>query len=427
MRPLRLSDVVQAILILAGFVVAAGWYVFADPELSVSLWSDFTDLLPASVIAAAVFWLGTNIRQEKAVLSTATFEQACIGSGMVLIGLSLAPSLVTIVIPPAPVWGGCFVASCFLFMARRWLDPRLNRSRPSLMLVGFGPAEQKLLDALPHFEVAGAIVQPDRAATLPANVPWLGPPGQLMSAVLQHKPSHLVVADWEPDFPRRMLLDCRRAGINVSDIRPFHERHLARVCAAHSEPGDFLLPDVNLKRNAAFQAIYSNVIGLVLLIACFPLLLLLALLVRLNLGPGPVLERTDCMGFLRVPFSLLAFRTSRLGERWRPSPLGSWLRSSGLYRLPHLINVIRGELSICGPRPTRIDIAQQLQRMIPFYEQRFLVKPGFFGWARCQMARRNLGQQPLELEYDLFYLKELSPSLDFVILLRSLLSLGEWR
>jgi lipopolysaccharide/colanic/teichoic acid biosynthesis glycosyltransferase len=176
-----------------------------------------------------------------------------------------------------------------------------------------------------------------------------------------------------------------------------------------------------IHRNAALQAVYSNSIGVLLVILTLPLLLLLCLFIRILLGPGPVIRRTPCLGFLDIPFDLLALRTTRLDDPLRATRFGDFLRTTRLYRLPQLWNVIRGELAICGPSPLSREYLNYFSRAIPFFRLRQTVKPGFWGWAHAHLPPAQWGLQPLELEYDLYYIENLSALLDITILLRAIL------
>jgi lipopolysaccharide/colanic/teichoic acid biosynthesis glycosyltransferase len=105
----------------------------------------------------------------------------------------------------------------------------------------------------------------------------------------------------------------------------------------------------------------------------------------------------------------------------RVTPVGRWLRRLRLDELPQLINVLRGDMSIVGPRPERPEFVAILSKQIPFFRQRLCVRPGITGWAQINHKYSDtLEDAARKLEYDLYYIKHLSPSLDAYIILQTL-------
>jgi lipopolysaccharide/colanic/teichoic acid biosynthesis glycosyltransferase len=107
--------------------------------------------------------------------------------------------------------------------------------------------------------------------------------------------------------------------------------------------------------------------------------------------------------------------------RRRLTRMGQWLRRTHLHKLPELLNVLRGEMSLVGPRPHRAEFAELLSGLYPYYGQRHITKPGISGWAQVNLKRSPEAiDERLALEYDLYYVKNLSPALDIYVLLHSL-------
>jgi lipopolysaccharide/colanic/teichoic acid biosynthesis glycosyltransferase len=161
-------------------------------------------------------------------------------------------------------------------------------------------------------------------------------------------------------------------------------------------------------------------------------MLLVAAVVRVT-SKGPVLFRQERIGRNGVPFTLFKFRSmykdaeQHTGPVWatkgdpRITPVGRWLRSLRLDELPQLLNVVRGEMSIVGPRPERPEFVQTLTEQIPYYRQRHCVKPGITGWAQINHKYGDTIEDTIrKLEFDLFYIKNLAPSLDAYIIFHTL-------
>src|SRR5262249_2737402 len=105
----------------------------------------------------------------------------------------------------------------------------------------------------------------------------------------------------------------------------------------------------------------------------------------------------------------------------RITPVGRWLRQLRLDELPQLYNVIRGEMSLVGPRPERPEFCKILEERIPFYRHRYSVKPGITGWAQINYGYTDtVEDSSIKVEYDFYYIKNLSPSLDFYIIFHTL-------
>jgi exopolysaccharide biosynthesis polyprenyl glycosylphosphotransferase len=175
---------------------------------------------------------------------------------------------------------------------------------------------------------------------------------------------------------------------------------------------------------------FSLALALALLTA--PLMLIVALAIRLS-SPGPVFYVQERVGLRGRRFRLYKFRSMRAdaeqntGAVWaaaddpRITPVGRWLRRFRIDELPQLLNVLRGEMAIVGPRPERPEFVQVLSREIPFYGHRHAIPPGITGWAQISHGYGDSIQDAVtKLEFDLYYLKNLSLSLDTYIVFHTL-------
>ena len=167
------------------------------------------------------------------------------------------------------------------------------------------------------------------------------------------------------------------------------------------------------------------------LVALAPLMAVLAALIKLE-SKGPVIYRQRRLGRGRRSFEMLKFRSmieqaeQATGPVWarpndpRCTPLGRLMRPLHLDELPQLVNVLRGEMSLVGPRPERPELAEDLLGTIPAYDRRLAVRPGVTGWAQVNQGYdRGVDDVRRKLEYDLFYVKHLGALFDAAILLRT--------
>jgi exopolysaccharide biosynthesis polyprenyl glycosylphosphotransferase len=176
----------------------------------------------------------------------------------------------------------------------------------------------------------------------------------------------------------------------------------------------------------AIDLVFSLGLGLVLL----PLFPVIALAIKLD-SRGPILYSQQRIGLGGKPFRIYKFRTMRRdaeanGAVWaqardpRVTRAGRFMRLTRLDELPQIWNVIRGEMSVVGPRPERPEFTELLARDIPGYDLRHTVKPGLTGWAQvCYRYTSSVRDTRAKVEYDLFYVKHLSVAFDLKILLRT--------
>lgn len=177
--------------------------------------------------------------------------------------------------------------------------------------------------------------------------------------------------------------------------------------------------------------IFDGAVSLTLLVLLAPVMAVIAFAVRRG-SPGPALFRQIRVGRDGVPFQILKFRTmvrdaERRGARLtgkqdtRITPLGRRMRRAKLDELPQLWNVLRGDLSLVGPRPEQGRFVERFSETIPFYTHRHLVRPGVTGWAQVKYGYADSEADTVEkLSYDLYYVKHVSPWLDLEILGKSI-------
>jgi lipopolysaccharide/colanic/teichoic acid biosynthesis glycosyltransferase len=177
------------------------------------------------------------------------------------------------------------------------------------------------------------------------------------------------------------------------------------------------------------KAVLDRALALCLLVLSGPLILLLGLLVKLT-SRGPAFYTQVRLGRGAIPFTIYKLRTmmnkceSLTGPRWsmpgdpRVTAFGRFLRSTHLDELPQLLNVLRGDMSLIGPRPERPEFLPELERRCPRYRDRLTVRPGVTGLAQVQLpADTSVGSVRRKLAFDLYYVRHLGPWLDLALLL----------
>ena len=179
--------------------------------------------------------------------------------------------------------------------------------------------------------------------------------------------------------------------------------------------------------NAVLKRAFDAVVSACLLAVLSPLLLLLALAVRLD-SPGPVLFRQQRVGFNKKLFTMYKFRSmvvnseqDRAGSTdgdTRRTRLGSFMRKTSLDELPQLFNVLRGDMSLVGPRPEIPFFVEQFRESVPLYMVKNQVRPGMTGWAQVHGLRGDTSI-PDRIQHDLWYIENWSFGLDLLILFKT--------
>jgi len=317
-----------------------------------------------------------------------------------------------------------------------------ERFRHRAIIVGSGEAAALALGLVRQHRARRSRVESivaDRGTMDPglAGVPVVVA-GDLLDAVLGRQVSEIILA--QRDHPSgdllASLLACQEAGVEIVRVQTLIEQVLHRVPADLLEP-DWLmtdLADAMRLRDASWLGkraldVVGAVVGLVLAVVAGPLI---GLAIRLN-SRGPVFYRQERLGRGGIAFVLVKFRTmhenaERPGEaRWagrddpRVTRVGRLLRRMRLDELPQFLNVLKGEMSLVGPRPERAEFVEQLQTALPFYRARLMVPPGITGWAQVNLPYGDsVGAARLKLEYDLYYVKHRTLLFDCAILLRTL-------
>ena len=296
----------------------------------------------------------------------------------------------------------------------------------TVLFVGASPLARMIGERLtenPQFglTVAGYL-EDSPAADWPADL-LLGSIRDLQAVVEAKKPQRIIVAMTEGGkLPVHELLEMRTAGIYVEEAQTAYENVFSRISVKDLDRSQLIfMSDLNPRpKGELSQRIYSFAAALLGLLVASPLLLLIAAAVKLT-SPGPVLCRQRSAGRNGANFQLFYFRStfdrSTLDNDARVTPVGRWLRRLRLDELPQLLNVLRGEMVIVGPRPERPEFVETLAAQIPYYRQRLLVKPGVTGWAQINHnVSGALEDTLMKLEYDLYYIKNLSMTLDLYIM-----------
>lgn len=231
-----------------------------------------------------------------------------------------------------------------------------------------------------------------------------------------------------------MLLDARLAGLRLFDLGDFYEHFFFKLPIFYLKDSWFLLSRgfLLLEKNAGrrIKVWADRFLAILFLIPALPLLLIVGIAILIESG-RPIFFSQERTGENGKSFMVLKLRTmvqdaEKDGARWaskndsRITRLGRFLRLTRLDELPQLLNILRGDMSFIGPRPERPVFNEMLEKEIPFYNLRHVVRPGLTGWAQVMYPYgASVEDSAQKLEYDLYYIKNFSFLLDFLILLKT--------
>jgi sugar transferase (PEP-CTERM system associated) len=264
------------------------------------------------------------------------------------------------------------------------------------------------------------------------GAPRLGAIEDLEHVVAAQLPSRIIVGmnERRQRLPVLRLLELRYSGIHIEDAASTYEALFGRVSTRDLRPSQLIFSaELGPRRSSmAVQTFYSLIVSVIGIAVTLPVMIVVAAIVKFS-SSGPVLFRQRRVGLNDAPFTLYKFRSmyadseKETGPVWakkddpRVTRAGRWLRKLRLDELPQLFNVLRGEMSIVGPRPERPEIVTVLQEKIPYYRQRHCVKPGITGWAQINHKYGDTVEDAIiKLEYDLYYIKNMAVSLDAYIM-----------
>jgi sugar transferase (PEP-CTERM system associated) len=324
-------------------------------------------------------------------------------------------------------------------VAFEWITRALG-PRERLLLIGTGPGAIELareLHELRHtlgVQIVG-FVDPDPAkiGRPVLNPGVIGTIADVPAIVRAQRVDRVVVslADARGKLPVDQLLEMKlNDGVAFDHLASVYEEYTGKIAVENLRPSWFIFSD-GFRKSAVLltvKRVIDLIVGGVGFVLALPIMGLVALLVKLT-SRGAVLYHQARVGQQGRIFTVHKFRSmvtdaeADTGAVWsqpddrRITPIGRFLRRSRLDELPQLWNVLRGDMSLVGPRPERPEFVRSLTDQIPFYGQRHVVRPGLTGWAQVRYTYGASVEDAMEkLQYDLYYIKNMSLALDLFVL-----------
>lgn len=235
-------------------------------------------------------------------------------------------------------------------------------------------------------------------------------------------------------LPLKDLLRIKTTGVHVNEFSSFLERETGRIDLDTVNPSWLIFSDgfsSGRMLSSAAKRVFDICASALLLVLTAPIIALFALIVKID-SRGPAFYRQSRVGLFGEHFDVVKLRSMRTdaeaaGAAWaqkddpRVTRVGRFIRKVRIDELPQAWSVLKGEMSFVGPRPERPQFVADLEEQLPYYAERHMVKPGITGWAQINYPYgASIEDSRHKLEYDLYYAKNYTPFLDFLIILQTL-------
>ncbi|MFQ5784203.1 MAG: TIGR03013 family XrtA/PEP-CTERM system glycosyltransferase [Alphaproteobacteria bacterium] len=394
----------------------------------------------SAILGFAMFALGLYQREYLRDMRT-VFVRLATSFTVAFLGLSL----VFYVFPDLKIWRSALaiaiVFAVFGILSVRFAVARtaqFERFKRRILVIGAGRNAARLFalerDGGASFSAVGYLPIGNAEPAVPSD--RLVAHIELLPALVEQRQiDEIVVAieDWRGTLPTEALLEAKLNGINVVHYTTFWERETGAVDHTALNPSWLIFSDGfgGNTIEAAAKRLFDIATSFFILIFTLPLLLATAIVIRLE-SHGPIFYRQERVGRGGRSFMLIKFRSMCIDAEKGGMPLwaakndarvtrfGAIIRKARIDEIPQIFNVLKGDMSLVGPRPERPFFVEQLTERIPYYRERHRVKPGITGWAQLNYSYgASVGDAMRKLEYDLYYLKNYSVMLDLIILVQT--------
>ncbi len=315
-----------------------------------------------------------------------------------------------------------------------------------ILLLGSDDLSKKIMDEINHKKDSGYKVEaniqeypPNIAPEFKKNIPPAGYKKDysgLCELAEELNISKIIVAlkERRGALPTKELVKCRVSGIEIIDGTTFYEMLTGKLSVDQTNPASIIFSEGFYKSTTKrfIKRAIDLIASVFMIIFLSPLIIVIAIIIKID-STGPVLFSQERVGKNRKNYMVYKFRSmvedaeKQSGPVWaedndkRITRAGRFIRSWRFDEIPQLWNVLKGEMSLVGPRPEREFFVKKLEDIIPYFGQRFSVKPGITGWAQvCYRYGASVEDAVEKLNYDLFYIKNMSILMDLMIILRTI-------
>jgi len=309
------------------------------------------------------------------------------------------------------------------------------------LIIGFNPKAKEVLDSVLTAPALGI----DIKAFVAVNNENIGKDykgvkventiDQLIGIINQFNVKEIIIALEKEDHDVLVDVISKTEGknINLKIVPDLYEilSGQARTSQIYGMPLIDIMPELMPEWEKKLKRVIDLIISLLILVLSAPITILTAIAIKID-SKGPVLFKQERLGQNGKPFNVLKFRSmiqdaeKYTGPVWsqkddpRVTRMGKFVRKVRIDEIPQMFNVLKGEMSLVGPRPERAYFVEKLSQEIPYYKRRLKVRPGITGWAQIKHKYdESIEDVKIKIKYDLFYIENMSLRMDFKILLRT--------
>ncbi len=431
--------------LLLVFAAELGW-IFRAGQIGMDIGSIYDR--PAPIISFAVALQLAMV--AVGVYGNESLQSLRFAAARILVAISLGViflSLMAFALPGITLWRSnslyaMLLAIILLMVIRTLLGTMLDSEvfKRRLLILGAGERAERIAKLAAKqesgFIVAGFVNMNEGPAIIKAAIKR-SDIEDLPQYVIDLEVSEVVLAleERRNSLPVADLLTIKTTGVYVNDMSSFLERETGRVDLDSVNPSWFIFSDgfsSGRRISTVFKRSFDIFLSLILLLFTGPIILLFALLVKMESSGGAFFKQ-ERVGLYGQKFNILKLRSMREDAEmpgqavWasendpRITRVGNFIRKIRIDELPQAWSVLIGEMSFVGPRPERPQFVDDLQTRMPFYAERHMVKPGITGWAQINYPYgASIEDSRHKLEYDLYYAKNYTPFLDLLILLQTI-------
>ena len=449
----------RRLLLLLGDLCVVNLALFYSPLGVIHLSSGWTQSATWFCTLSAVWLVVAFLSQSYSLARSARFSQSLWSIAVTGLVVTVLYLMIPYITPPLPsrrfeLFVFPLLAVSGLVLWRSVYVAVLSKPsfRQRILIIGAGWSGRTLVEEIMSGQTAADSLQngsgyqiigfvdddPAKLGTVIADVPVMGNRRDLVGLINTYQPDEIVVAITHSQLLHaelfRIILECRELGYAVTTMTTIYERITGRVPVEHAGRDLYVVFPLDL---SPFHRIYlalqrlmdlaAGIAGCLLVLAVSPFVLV----ANLFGSRGPLFYSQERVGRGGRPFQIVKFRSMIVdseteGAVWaeendpRITPIGNFLRKSRIDEFPQFWNILKGDMSLIGPRPERPVFVEKLDGEIPFYRARHAVKPGLTGWAQVNYRYgSSVNDALIKLQYDLYYVKHQGLYLDLLILLKT--------
>ncbi len=444
----RFLAVVDAVVLVFAYVFS--WYLryrsrwFEDTAVEVISLDTYLRALLIVIPVMLVFYSAFNLYSPSRVKGRRLEIAAILEAN----GIGLLIFLATLQLAHQQDWSRSmivmfFILNVFLDTTVRFLlwgilrrVRRDGRNQRHVLLVGYSRAAEEYIDrvtANPQwgFNIRGILDDRIEAGTMYKGIKVLGRIDNLMVILPENHLDEIAITLGLSEYHRleSIVALCEKSGVHTKFIPDYYN-----IIPTKPYTEDILgLPVINIRYvpltntfSAALKRLMDILGSLVCIIIASPVMLICAIIIKAT-SPGPLIFRQERVGLHNRPFTMYKFRSmvvqepNKESKAWtvrddpRVTPVGRFMRKTSIDELPQLFNVLKGEMSLVGPRPERPYYVEKFQEEIPRYMVKHQVRPGMTGWAQIHGYRGDTSIRR-RIDYDLYYIENWTIGLDIKIL-----------